>query len=158
MDLGSLAMRSSHKTLLFNGAVVLGISLTFLALFALADKFLIAGLWSLAESVRDLEKEVKTNQRLAEEVRRSRENWHLLNQLVTDLIDQQCDLREAVARWRAAGFEFHKSFFVGRMCHQDATEEERIIIHLIFLVGEQLKQQPKEYAQVLARLQQEQAR
>jgi hypothetical protein len=145
-------MSSSHETLLLNGAIVLSItSLILLALFALADHFLEAGLSSLTESVRVLEQEVETAQRLDEWKRRLHESLQRIDQLVTDLIDQQCDLREAAARWRAARSE-GSIHVINRLYAQAPTEEERIMLHLIYCVGQRLEQQPKHCAEVLARL------
>jgi len=150
-------MRSSHKNWLFNGAVVLGItSLMLLGLFALADQFLKGGLGSLAESIRDLEQAGRRDQCLKEEMRRIREKERLIDQLINDLIDQRCGLRAGVARWRAAHLDFNIRF-IDRLYPQGASEEERIILHLTYLVNRQLKQQPSACAEVLARLRLEKA-
>jgi hypothetical protein len=150
-------MRSFHKTWLLNGAVVLSmISLMLLGFFALTDQFLEDAPSSLAESVRILQQEEETAQRLDELDRRLRESGRRTDQLIHDLIDQLCDLREAAARWREACLEVHLRA-VDRIYTQGATKEERIILHLIHLVGKQLEQQPRACAEVLARLRLEKA-
>jgi hypothetical protein len=150
-------MRSSQKTLLFNGAVVLGITLTFLALCALADQFLKGWLGSLTESISILAKEAKTSQRLDEQKQQIHESGRLMDQLVNDLIEQRCDLRKAAMRWKAACLDPDLTF-VRLKYHQGTNEEERIILHLFFVVGLKLNQQPEHCAEVLARLHLEKAR
>jgi len=150
-------MRSSHYTSLVKGAVALGMtSLTLLAFFAFQELVLEGGLSSLAESVRNLEREGKKAQRLAEWERRIHESEQRINLLVNDLINQRSDLREAAARWREACFEV-ESRVIEILYPQGATEEERIIFHLFYMVGRQLEKQPSVCAKVLARLRQEKA-
>jgi len=150
-------MQSNHKILLLQGAVILGMTgLTFMAFFAFQEQLLGGGLSSLTESVRVLEQEGKTAQQLEEKHRQVFECLGLIDQLVNDLINQRCDLREAAARWRAVSPEAN-ILVINRVYARGATEKERIILHLFHLVDMQLKQQPSACAEVLARLRQEKA-
>jgi len=149
--------KMSIKPWLFNAAVVLGItSLLLVALCALADQFLKTGLWSLAESARDLEQAEERTQQLNERERQLHERLRLNDQLFNDLIDQRCGLREATSRWRAAHGQVPIDI-VNRMYDRGTTEEERIILHLFEMVGQRLEKQPMVCAEILARLRQEKA-
>jgi hypothetical protein len=145
------------KPWLIHVAVVLGTtSLLLLALLALGNQFLKAGLRSLAESARDLEQAEARTQQLKERERQLHERLRQNDQLFNDLIDQRCGLREAASRWRAAHGEVPVDI-VNRLYDWGTTEEERIILHLFDLVGQRLEKQPMVCAEVLVRLRREKA-
>jgi hypothetical protein len=101
------------------------------------------------QTMQTLAKEQQRAQQLDALFRMVPEIRRQADQVVIDLIQRQCSLREAATRFRA----FLPCSGIGWEHSQAVNEEERVILHLFYRVGLELKDHSSEREQVLRRLQ-----
>jgi len=126
------------------GVLLLGVS-AFSQVFGGSD------LTTFVQSIRALEEAQQRSQQLDEQFRKIPEIGLQMKQVVKDLIQGQYSLREAATRYQTLCPIATRWFYYP----QAAKGEEHVILHLFYLVGEELKLHSSKRVAVLARLQAE---
>jgi len=134
-----------------SGAIVLAVGVLLLGVCAVSQAFLSCDVTTFMQSMRALEEEQDRFQQLEERLRKFPETEMQKNQVVIDLIKRQCSLHEAATRFQA----LWAPSVLRCLYPQAATEEDRVIMHLVYLIGQKPEVHSNERAEVLARLQAE---
>ena len=113
--------------------------------------FLAGEFSTLLQSFEELGREEQLYQELDANLHRIQEQGEAMERVVLDLIDQRCNLSEAVERYRASSVPADLQQFE-RQYPQAATEDERITQHLFYRISKRRERPAEMRAAVLARL------